>query len=86
MQTGNAYQSLTQGPQKFIKNSLMKLNDLIINELLNIKVSQLRTLTKESWIGIDRSKDGPCNDKLSFIKEAKKIVQDRKKIVFNERP
>lgn len=55
------------------------MTTLLINELLNIKVSQLRTLTTESWIGINRSKDSPRNDKLSFRKEAKKIVQDRKK-------
>jgi integrase len=50
-----------------------------INELLNIKVSQLKTLTEESWIAINRSKRGPTNHKAFLIKEGKKIIQDRKK-------
>lgn len=45
-----------------------------INELLNIKVSDLTTL-----IAIDRSKRGPSNHKAFLTKEGKKIIQDRKK-------
>ena len=45
----------------------------------NIKVTQLKTLTQESWIAIDRSKRGPSNHKAFLTKEGKKIIQDRQK-------
>ena len=50
-----------------------------INELLNIKVSDLTTLIQEYWIAIDRSKRGPSNHKAFLTKQGKKIIQDRKK-------
>ena len=43
------------------------------------KVSQLKTLTQESWIAIDRSKRGPSNHKAFLTKEGKKIIQNRQK-------
>ncbi len=58
---------------------LLAVTGVRINELLNIKVSQLKTLTQESWIAIDRSKRGPSNHKVFLTKEGKKIIQDRKK-------
>lgn len=58
---------------------LLAITGVRINELLNIKVSQLKTLTQESWIATDRSKRGPSNHKAFFTKEGKKIIQDRKK-------
>ena len=58
---------------------LLAVTGVRINELLNIKVSQLKTLTQESWIAIDRSKLGPSNHKAFLTKEGKKIIQDRKK-------
>lgn len=58
---------------------LLAVTGVRINELLNIKVSQLKTLTEESWIAIDRSKRGPSNHKAFLTKEGKKIIQDRKK-------
>lgn len=58
---------------------LLAVTGVRINELLNIKVSQLETLTQESWIAIDRSKRGPSNQKAFLTKEGKKIIQDRKK-------
>jgi integrase len=58
---------------------LLALTGVRINELLNIKVSQLKTLTQESWIAIDRSKRGLSNHKAFLTKEGKKIIQDRKK-------
>ena len=61
---------------------LLAVTGVRINELLNIKVSQLKTLTQESWIASDRSKRGPSNHKAFLTKEGKKIMQDRKKI-FN---
>ena len=50
-----------------------------INELLPLKVNQLKTLVEENWIAIDRSKRGPSNHKAFLTKEGKKIIQDRKK-------
>jgi len=55
---------------------LLAVTSLRINELLNIKVSQPKRLTQESWIAIDRSKRGPRNHKAFFTKESKKIIQD----------
>lgn len=53
---------------------LLAVTGVRINELLNIKVSQLKTLTQESWIA-----RGPSNHKAFLTKEGKKIIQDRKK-------
>lgn len=50
-----------------------------INELLPLKVNQLKTLVEENWIAIDRSKRGPSNHKAFLTKEGKKIIQDQKK-------
>jgi integrase len=58
---------------------LLSVTGVRINELLNIEVSQLKTLTEESWIAINRSKRGPTNHKAFLTKEGKKIIQDRKK-------
>src|SRR5210317_2105089 len=58
---------------------LLAVTGVRINELVNIKISQLKTLTQESWIAIDRSKRGPSNHKAFLTKEGKKIIQDRKK-------
>lgn len=58
---------------------ILTVTGIRINELLNIKVSQLETLIQESWIAIDRSKRGPSNHKAFLNKEGKKIIQDRKK-------
>ena len=58
---------------------LLSITGVRINELLNIKVSQLKILTQESWIAIDQSKLGPSNHKAFLTKEGKKIIQDQKK-------
>jgi len=58
---------------------LLAVTGVRINELLNIKVSDLTTLSQEDWIAIDRSKRGPSNHKAFLTKEGKKIIQDRKK-------
>ena len=58
---------------------LLAVTGIRINELLNIKVFQLKTLTQESWIAIDRSKRGPSNHKAFLNKEGKKIIEDREK-------
>ena len=69
---------------------LLAVTGVRINELLNIKVFQLKTLTQEDWIAIDRSKRGPSNHKAFLTKEGKKIIQDRKKdfqfILFIKEP
>ena len=58
---------------------LIAVTGVRINEFLNIKVSELKTLTEESWIAINRSKRGPTNHKVFLTKEGKKIIQKRKK-------
>ena len=58
---------------------LLAVSGIRINELLNIKVSDLTTLIQENWIAIDRSKRGPSNHKAFLTKEGKKIIKDRKK-------
>ena len=58
---------------------ILAVTGVRINELLGIKVSQLKTLTQESWIAIDRSKRGPSNHKAFLTKEGKKLIQDRKR-------
>lgn len=58
---------------------LLVVTGVRINELLNIKVFQLKTLTQKSWIAIDQSKRGLSNYKAFLTKEGKKIIQDRKK-------
>lgn len=58
---------------------LLAVTGARINELLPLKVSQLKTLLKEHWIGIDRSKRGPANHKAFLTGKGKKIVQEREK-------
>ena len=58
---------------------ILAVTGIRINELLPLKVYQLRTLIEENWIAIDRSKQGPSNHKAFLTKEGKKIIQDRQK-------
>ena len=58
---------------------ILTVTGIRINELLPLKVSQLKTLFKENWIAIDRSKRGPSNHKAFLTKGGKKIIQDRQK-------
>lgn len=58
---------------------LLAVTGARINELLPLKVSQFKTLLKEHWIGIDRSKGGPTNHKAFLTREGKKVVQEREK-------
>ena len=51
---------------------LLAVTGVRINELLNIKVSQLKTPTQESWSAIDRSKRGPRNHKAFNYSRSKK--------------
>lgn len=50
-----------------------------ISELLPLKVNQLQTLLKESWIEIDRLKRGPANHRAFLNKEGKRIVKARER-------
>ena len=58
---------------------ILAVTGIRINELLPLKVSQLKTLFKENWIAIDRSKRRPSNHKAFLTKEGKKIIHDRQK-------
>ncbi len=58
---------------------ILAVTGIRINELLPLKVSQLKTLFKEDWIAIDRSKRGPSSHKAFLTKEGKKIIHDRQK-------
>ena len=58
---------------------ILSVTGVRINELLPLKVRQLKTLFEENWIAIDRSKRGPSNHKAFLTKEGKKIMHDRQK-------
>ena len=58
---------------------ILTVTGIRINELLPLKVEQLRTLLEENWISIDRSKRGPSNHKAFLTKEGKKIIKSREK-------
>jgi site-specific recombinase XerD len=58
---------------------LLTVTGIRINELLPLKVYQLQTLLKFSWIEIDRSKRGPTNHKAFLTREGKNLVEERKK-------
>lgn len=58
---------------------ILAVTGIRISELLPLKVNQLQTLIKESWIAIDRSKRGPSNHKAFLTKEGKKLIHNRKK-------
>jgi len=49
-----------------------------INELLLLKVAQLKTLFQNHWIAMDHSKRGPANKKAFLTPEGRKLVKDRK--------
>jgi len=58
---------------------ILAITGVRINELLPLKVRQLKTLFEENWIAIDRSKRGPSNHKAFLTKEGKKIIHNRQK-------
>lgn len=62
---------------------ILAVTGVRINELLPLKVCQLKTLFEENWItAIDRSKRGPSNHKAFLTKEGKKLCMTDKRI-FN---
>lgn len=85
--TGEIYKELikaTEGPTYIhirtrVALCILAVRGIRINELLPLKVNQLRTLIEENWIAIDRSKRGPSNHKAFLTKEGKKIINDRQK-------
>ena len=64
---------------------LLAVTGVRINELLNIKVSQLKTLTQESWIAIDHSKRGPSNHNIirHFLPSLLRNLFKIEKKIFN---
>ena len=58
---------------------ILAVTGIRINELLPLRVTQLKTLLEEGWIAIDRSKRGPSNHKAFLNKKGRKILYDRKK-------
>ena len=58
---------------------LLAITGVRVNELLPLKVHQLKTLLTKSWIKIDRSKRGPTKHKAYLSREGKHILKSRKK-------
>ena len=58
---------------------LLTITWIRVNELLPLKVHQLKTLLTEGWIAIDRSKRGPASYKAYLSKKGKQILKSRKK-------
>lgn len=85
--TPEVYQKLidaTQGPNYIsvrtrIAFCLLSVTGIRINELLPLRVKQLKTLLEEGWIAIDRSKRGPSSHKAFLNKMGRKVIADRKK-------
>ena len=59
--------------------SLLAITGVRVNELLPLKVHQLKTLLAEGWIAIDRSKRGPASHKAYLSKQGKQILKSRQK-------
>lgn len=58
---------------------LLTITGIRVNELLPLKVHQLKTLLAEGWIAIDRSKRGPASHKAYLSNQGKQILKFRKK-------
>ena len=58
---------------------LLTVTGIRINELLPLKVEQLYTLVKSSWIAINRSKRGPSSHKAFLTQQGKKLIRHRQK-------
>jgi len=58
---------------------LLAITGIRVNELLLLKVHQLKTLLAEGWIKIDRSKRGPASHKAYLSKQGKQILKSRQK-------
>jgi integrase len=58
---------------------LLAITGIRVNELLPLKVHQLKTLLTEGWIAIDRSKRGPASHRAYLSKQGKQILKSRQK-------
>ena len=58
---------------------LLTITGIRVNELLPLKVHQLKTLLAEGWIKMDRSKRGPASHKAYLSKQGKQILKSRQK-------
>ena len=58
---------------------LLTITGIRVNELLPLKVHQLKTLLSEDWIVIDRSKREPASHKAYLSKQGKQILKSRQK-------
>ena len=58
---------------------LLTITGMRVNELLPLKVHQLKTLLTDGWIKIDRSKRGPASHKAYLSKKGKQILKSRQK-------
>ena len=58
---------------------LLTITGIRVNELLPLKVHQLKTLLAEGWIKINRSKRGPASYKAYLSKQGKQILKSRQK-------
>ena len=56
---------------------LLTITGIRVNELLPLKVHQLKTLLEEGWVKIDRSKRGPSSHKAFLSKQGKQILKSR---------
>lgn len=58
---------------------LLTITGIRVNELLPLKVHQLKTLLAEGWIKINRSKREPASHKAYLSKQGKQILKSRQK-------
>ena len=58
---------------------ILTVTGIRVNELLPLKVKQLKTLVESYWIEIDRSKRGPASHKAFLSAEGRRLVNERKK-------
>lgn len=58
---------------------LLTLSGVTINEVLELKVDDIKPLLDEEWIKINLTKRGHSNNKAFLSKEGKKVIQDRRK-------
>jgi site-specific recombinase XerD len=58
---------------------LLTVTGIRMNELLSLKVYQLKRLLKYDWVGVDRSKNGPAHHKAFLTCEGKRLIDNRKK-------
>ena len=58
---------------------LLAITGMRVNELLPLKVHQLKTLLTRGWVKIDRSKHGPAGHKAYLSEKGKQLLKSRQK-------